>query len=265
MNHLCSLRMPAGGGPPWRRFLSGNNHWGAPLHCVCNQWRERHREVLLLLFDPDRWGGGQAALQLFTASRSGLHCDDYWHHRWDGKTFRLLNLSNLSIWGRGVNNLKELIFIYVFGLNPECTSDACSPTTVEAQPSFLTEFSKRLIWQVMAPEKTAVALNILGDGLAESSQPCPDGMQYLVAHSKADSSGGQTRYCKGGSVTRLDLANGAVVTLQVQPKAEVSVLFQTSAGPLSKFLVTRGCWMERLWLLGNSLLDVIVLISERSS
>lgn len=43
-------------------------------------------------------------------------------------------------------------------------------------------------------------------------------------------------------MTRLDLADQAVVTLQVQPKAEVSsVLFQTSAGPLSKFLVTRVC------------------------
>lgn len=121
-----------------------------------------------------------------------------------------------------------------FELKPECTIDACSPTTVEAQPSFLTEFPRTFTWEVKAPQKTVVALDILGEGLAKSSQPCPGERQYSVAHSKADSGGGGTRYCKGGSVTRLDLADQAVVTLQVQPEAPVSVLFQTSAGPLSK-------------------------------
>lgn len=110
-----------------------------------------------------------------------------------------------------------------------------------AQPSFLTEFSKTFTWELTAPKKTVVALDILGDGLAESSRPCLDGMQYLVAYSKADSTGGGTRYCRGGSVTRLDLADQAVVTLQVQPETPVSVFFQASAGPLSKFLVTRVC------------------------
>lgn len=122
----------------------------------------------------------------------------------------------------------------VFGLNPECTKDACTPTTVEAQPSFLTEFPRTFTWELKAPEKTVVSLDILGEGLAESSQPCAGEMQYSVVHSEAGGGGG-ARYCKGGSVTRLDLVDRAVVTLQVQPKAPVSVLFQTSAGPLSKF------------------------------
>lgn len=66
------------------------------------------------------------------------------------------------------------------------------------------------------------------------SQPCPNGIQYLVATSKTNDKG-RIQYCEGGSVTRFDLLNEAVVSLQVKPKAQVdSVLFQASAGPLSK-------------------------------
>lgn len=112
---------------------------------------------------------------------------------------------------------------------------------MEAQTSFLTDFSRTFTWELKAPKKIVVALDILGEGLVETSQPCPGGMHYSVAYSEAEGGGG-TLYCKGGSLTRLDLADQAVVTLQVQAKAEVSsVLFQTSAGPLSKFLVTRVC------------------------
>lgn len=107
---------------------------------------------------------------------------------------------------------------------------------MEAQPSFLTDLSRTFTWTLKAPKKIVVALDILGEGLEESSQPCPNGMRYSVAYSTADSGPG-TQYCQGaGSVTRLDLADQDVVTLKVQPKVEVPlVLFQTSAGPLSKF------------------------------
>lgn len=116
--------------------------------------------------------------------------------------------------------------------NIECTKDACSPTTVETQPSLLTEFSRVFTWELNAPEKTAVGLDILGEGLMVTTQPCPDGFQYSVTTSKADSKG-PTQYCRGGSVTRLDLPNKAVVSLQVKPKTQVdSTLFQASAGPL---------------------------------
>ncbi|XP_028255224.1 CUB domain-containing protein 1 [Parambassis ranga] len=114
----------------------------------------------------------------------------------------------------------------------ECTKDACSPTTVETQPDILTEFARTFTWELVAPEKTVVTLNILGEGLKETSQSCPNGLQYSVATSKT-SSGGRTQYCRGGSVTRFELFNQAVVSLLVQPKTRVeSVLFQASAGPL---------------------------------
>ncbi|XP_040909666.1 CUB domain-containing protein 1 [Toxotes jaculatrix] len=114
----------------------------------------------------------------------------------------------------------------------ECTKNACSPTTVETQPSILTDFTRTFTWELKAPEKTVVSLDILGEGLMETSQPCPKGLQYSVATSKTNSEG-QSQYCQGGSVTRLDLPNQAAVSLQVKPKVQVdSVLFQASAGPL---------------------------------
>lgn len=83
-----------------------------------------------------------------------------------------------------------------------------------------------------------MALAILGKGLMESSQPCTDGFQYSVALAKT-SGKGATLYCQDGSMTRLDLADQYVVSLQVQPKVQVeSVLFQASAQPLSKSAVT---------------------------
>ncbi|KAL3043692.1 hypothetical protein OYC64_003534 [Pagothenia borchgrevinki] len=114
----------------------------------------------------------------------------------------------------------------------ECTKDACSPTTVQPQPSILTEFSRTFTWELKAPEKTVVGLDILGDGLMETAQPCSNGFQFSVTTSKTNTNG-RTEYCQGGSVTRLDLLNAAVVSLQVKPQAKVdSVGFQASAGPL---------------------------------
>lgn len=113
---------------------------------------------------------------------------------------------------------------------PVCTEDSCSPTTGETQPSILTEFTRTFTWELTAPKKIAVSLNILGEGLLETTQPCSNGCQYSVTNGKD-----QTRYCRGGSVTTLDLLDKAVVSLKAKPKAQVEdVLFQASAGPISK-------------------------------
>lgn len=118
----------------------------------------------------------------------------------------------------------------------ECTQDACSPSTVKTQPELLKELTRTFSWELKAPEKITVGLDILGEGLVETSQPCLNGLLYSVATSKSNSTG-QTQYCQGGSVTRFDLLNQAVVSLKVEPNVPVtSVLFQASAGPLSKNL-----------------------------
>lgn len=105
---------------------------------------------------------------------------------------------------------------------------------VEVQPSILTEFHRTFIWEVKAPKKMFVSLNVLGEGLTETSKPCTDGLQYSVALSKTDIED-TTQYCRGGSMTLLKLVNEAVASLEVKPEMQVeSVLFQASAGPLSK-------------------------------
>ncbi|XP_051928488.1 CUB domain-containing protein 1 isoform X1 [Hippocampus zosterae] len=123
---------------------------------------------------------------------------------------------------------------YVVTLNQliECTKDTCNPSTVETQPSFLREFPRTFIWTIKAPEKTVVGLDVLGEGLQETTQPCNNGYQYSVTTFEENSKA-VARYCKGGSVTHLDLFDRAVVSLQVTPKTPVeSVVFQASAGPL---------------------------------
>ncbi|KAI3358716.1 hypothetical protein L3Q82_015125 [Scortum barcoo] len=102
----------------------------------------------------------------------------------------------------------------------ECTKTACSPSTGETQPSILTEFTRTFTWELKMAEKTFVSLDILGQGLMESSQPCTDGFQYSVAISKTNS---RTQYCQGGSVTRLDLPNEADVSLQVKTKGSSQI------------------------------------------
>lgn len=123
----------------------------------------------------------------------------------------------------------------------ECTQDACSPSTVETQPALLKELTRTFTWELKAPEKVAVGLDVLGDGLRETSQPCPNGLQYSVATSKSTSKA-QTQYCQGGSLTRFDLLEEAVISLKVKANVAVtSMLFQASAGPLSKNPFSQAC------------------------
>lgn len=66
------------------------------------------------------------------------------------------------------------------------------------------------------------------------SQPCSNGIEYLVTTSETNGKG-QTKYCQGGPVTHFDLPNQSEVSLRVKPKEKVeSAVFHASAGPLSK-------------------------------
>lgn len=104
---------------------------------------------------------------------------------------------------------------------------------VEISSVNLTEFTRTFILEVKAPEKTLVTLTKLSDGLLETSQPCLDGIQYSVNTSKSKD---PTLYCHGGPLNQLELLNEALVSVQVKANTQLdSVLFQTSAGPLSKY------------------------------
>lgn len=124
--------------------------------------------------------------------------------------------------------------IVVLNCNTDCTEKACSPQMVEVPSSILTQFHRTFVWELKAPKKMFVSLNVLGEGLIETSQPCPNGLQYSVALTKTNTED-KTQYCRGGSVTLLKLVNEAVVSLEVKPEKQVdSVVFQATAGPFSK-------------------------------
>uniref|UniRef100_A0A3P9I595 CUB domain containing protein 1a n=1 Tax=Oryzias latipes TaxID=8090 RepID=A0A3P9I595_ORYLA len=114
----------------------------------------------------------------------------------------------------------------------DCTDKSCQPQTIGVQSSILTKFPRTFNWEVTAPEETVVTLDILGEGLKETSQPCSGGLEYSVAASKTNNKG-LTRYCQAGDVTRLNLLDQNLVSIHVKPETVVeSLLFQASAGPL---------------------------------
>ncbi|MEQ2166282.1 hypothetical protein GOODEAATRI_026298 [Goodea atripinnis] len=117
----------------------------------------------------------------------------------------------------------------------------CKPNVVEAQSSILSEFTRTFIWKLKAPEKTLVSLNVLGDGLTKTSQPCSEGLQYSVVTSGTNKED-PTQYCRGGFETRLELSNQGVVSLEAKPNTKVdSLLFQASSEPIKeRMTVTIG-------------------------
>ncbi|KAF7210897.1 CUB domain-containing protein 1 isoform X1 [Nothobranchius furzeri] len=136
----------------------------------------------------------------------------------------------------------EQSFTVTVDSSVECTGGTCNPSTVEAPASILQQFSRTFTWEVKVPEKTLVKLNVLGEGLIETSQPCPDGLRYTVATSKTNIKN-WTHYCRGGTENVLKLLNQAVVSLEAQPKTKVQlVLFQATAEAFvrPKMVVTIG-------------------------
>ncbi|XP_061598151.1 CUB domain-containing protein 1 [Cololabis saira] len=128
----------------------------------------------------------------------------------------------------------EESFTVTISSSIECTKDKCNPNVVEVSSSLLKEFSRTFTWELKAPEKTLVSLSILSNGVMESSQPCPDGLQYSVTTAESK---GPTLYCEGGSVTELELLHQAVVSLQVKPNVQLQDnLFHATAGPLKRKL-----------------------------
>ncbi|KAM4550064.1 CUB domain-containing protein 1 [Fundulus diaphanus] len=123
----------------------------------------------------------------------------------------------------------------------ECTEKMCEPTMVEVQSSILSEFTRTFTWKLKVPEKTLVSLDVLGDGLTKTSQPCSDGKQYSVDTSETKN-GKPVQYCRGGAETRLVLFNEGVVSLEAKPNIKVeSSLFQASPGPMKQAMtVTIG-------------------------
>lgn len=122
----------------------------------------------------------------------------------------------------------------------QCTQTTCSPATGEADPNLFKDFKRHLTWDVGLPERTVLTLGFPEQGMREVSaaEKCQDGYQYSV------SSGGSDRkvtknYCRGGSVSTMDLSGVIRVALEVPQGGElVPTVFIVTAAPRATRMIS---------------------------
>ncbi|XP_062386236.1 CUB domain-containing protein 1 [Sardina pilchardus] len=115
-----------------------------------------------------------------------------------------------------------------------CTTDACSPEAGKDQASVFTDFHRSFLWTIEGPDGTLLNLDFTGEGLKEvpESEVCADG--YLYSVSSTDSQGVvlTQNYCRGGTLTHLELPSKASVSMAVPKQAAVlPVVFNVAPKP----------------------------------
>lgn len=108
-------------------------------------------------------------------------------------------------------------------LSSVCTKSSCTPAAGEVDPDLFQGFKRSLTWDISVPERTVLTLDFPG-GLKELSgaEGCQDGHQYSVSTTKSDGSIKSNSYCKGGTVSHLDLLGATTVTAEVTKEEELS-------------------------------------------
>lgn len=95
-----------------------------------------------------------------------------------------------------------------------------------------------MTWDISVPESTVITLDFPGGGLKEISAgvTCPDDYQYSVSTIKRSGEIQSNNYCKGGTVSDLNLLGATTVTIEV-PKGEKleSAAFNVKATERGKF------------------------------
>lgn len=122
----------------------------------------------------------------------------------------------------------------------ECTTSSCSPSVGGTDPNLFKDFKRSLRWDISVPERTVLTLNFPGDGLKEISgaENCHDGYQYLVSTTKSDRNIKTNSYCKGRTVSQLDLYGVTTVTVDVPKGGDVDqTAFSVTAAPRGKLNV----------------------------
>ncbi|KAJ0003465.1 hypothetical protein NQD34_008563, partial [Periophthalmus magnuspinnatus] len=128
----------------------------------------------------------------------------------------------------------------------DCTKDSCSPVSAAAQ-DLLSDLPRVYNWELTAPPKTSVRLDPQGKGLSKTKKPCPDGVLLSLSQSK---SGPEELFCRGGPIEVLEVTNGAIVQLVVDPKTTVEPVaftavplkgrtMEVSVGPRREVVLTR--------------------------
>ena len=127
--------------------------------------------------------------------------------------------------------------IFSLFLDSECTQTSCVPAAGDVDPSLFVDFKRSITWDIKVPERTVIALDFPGAGLKEISgaESCKDGYQYSVSTTKGDGSVKENKFCRGGTVSHLDLPGATTVTVQVPKEGEVEQkVFSVKATPRGK-------------------------------
>ncbi|CAL9691699.1 unnamed protein product [Knipowitschia caucasica] len=96
-----------------------------------------------------------------------------------------------------------------------CSADSCSPVSVA---DFLSDLRRVYSWKISAPPRTSVRLDPGGRGLSRGPQPCADGLQLSVSTSLG---GEEQAFCRGGPLSALQVKDGAVLKITVDPLTSV--------------------------------------------
>lgn len=118
-----------------------------------------------------------------------------------------------------------------------CSTSSCSPSVGETDPSLFKDFKRSLKWDISVPERTVLTLDFPGDGLKEISgvENCQDGYRYSVSTTKSDGTVKTNSYCKGGTVSQLDLHGVTTVTVEVPKGGDLDqTAFNVKAAPRGK-------------------------------
>ncbi|KAM4724936.1 CUB domain-containing protein 1 [Anableps anableps] len=116
----------------------------------------------------------------------------------------------------------------------ECTKSSCTPASAEVDPELFKGFNKTLTWDISVPDRTVLTLHFPSVGLKEisSSENCKDGFQYTVSTTRTDGQKKATSYCKGGTVSQLELLGKTTVTVEVPEGGELDqTVFSLKAAP----------------------------------
>ncbi|CAJ1083247.1 CUB domain-containing protein 1-like isoform X1 [Xyrichtys novacula] len=114
----------------------------------------------------------------------------------------------------------------------ECTQSSCTPPKAEIDADLFKDFKRSITWDITVPPGTVLSLDFT-DGLTEVSagESClPVGFQYSVRTTRSDGKTKTKNYCKGGTVSHLELLSMTTVTAEVPKDVDV-VAFTAQAAP----------------------------------
>ncbi|XP_060949364.1 CUB domain-containing protein 1 [Limanda limanda] len=123
----------------------------------------------------------------------------------------------------------------------ECTQTSCAPAAGDVDPSLFVDFKRSITWDIKVPERTVISMDFPGAGLKEipEGESCKDGFQYSVSTTKGDGSVKEKSFCRGGTVSHLDLLGATMVMVQVPKEGDVEQkVFSVKATPKGSRMVS---------------------------